>query len=88
VAINELIRAVGLAGIGGSDGCAAADANQNGTIAIDELVRAVRSALDGCDGQAGLSRLGGIEQAFPWSAGSSVPDPLSALRHAACSAGT
>jgi len=48
VSIAELIRAVGLAGMGTADGCAAADVNGNGQIEINELIRAVRSALDGC----------------------------------------
>ncbi len=48
VSIAELIRAVGLAGMGTAEGCAAADVNGNGQIEINELIRAVRSALDGC----------------------------------------
>ena len=51
VAINELVRAVGIA-LGGTPlgQCATADANGDGNVTIAELVGAVGVALGGCNG--------------------------------------
>ena len=53
VAINELVRAVGIA-LGGTPlgQCATADANGDGSVTIAELVGAVGLALGGCNGTA------------------------------------
>jgi ELWxxDGT repeat protein len=51
VTVDELVRGVGIAlGSTPVDVCAPFDANGDGGVAIDELVGAVRAALDGCSG--------------------------------------
>lgn len=51
VAVNELVRAVGLALTEpAAISCRAADLNGNGKVTINEIIAAVRSALDGCPG--------------------------------------
>lgn len=53
VAINELVRAVGVA-LGSTPlaQCAAADGNGDGGVTIAELIAAVNAALGGCGGEA------------------------------------
>lgn len=49
VTIAELIRGVRIAlGLAAVDTCASFDVNGNGTVAINELIRAVSAALEGC----------------------------------------
>jgi ELWxxDGT repeat protein len=49
VAIDEVIRAVGIAlGTSPPEDCAAADANADQQVSVDELVAALAGALDGC----------------------------------------
>lgn len=47
VVVSELISGIN-ALLGGSDGCASADANHDGRVVVGELVKAVRAALEGC----------------------------------------
>jgi hypothetical protein len=50
VTINELITAVNIAlGESPLESCATVDVDNSGTVAVNELVGAVRRALDGCD---------------------------------------
>jgi hypothetical protein len=52
IAINELVRGVGIALTGTSPAsCARLDANGNGSVSINELVSAVGAALNGCIAQ-------------------------------------
>jgi len=49
VTVDEILNAVGIAlGQAAADRCRAADANGDDAVAVDELVRAVSDALDGC----------------------------------------
>ena len=47
--IDELLRAVGVAlDLSPTDACAAADADRNARVSVDELIQAVNRALNGC----------------------------------------
>ncbi len=50
VSVNELVMMVNIAlGAGEMSSCAGADTNADGSISIDELVRATGAALEGCE---------------------------------------
>ncbi len=56
VMVNEVIAGISIAlGAGDLETCDAADSDGDGTVAIDDLTRAVRRTLEGCPGDKGAA---------------------------------